>query len=185
MDLNTQVPVNVGITSGPGQQLDYDHHVQEARLLFERLYPGEEFLPRAPDPEEIVIEDAAVDRNPGNDGDGGNNAGEGFHGNGQPGGNENDVAVRNNDDNNTGEGQQGNGGNNTGERNRVGQTTDTSGEKNAVVDGGNSDTLGCNDAVSNTSETAPTSKAEISPSSVGLEVTTSLSEHGSNARNDS
>ena len=35
---------------------DYDHCVDEAKKLFGLLYPHEEFLPAAPDAEDIIIE---------------------------------------------------------------------------------------------------------------------------------
>lgn len=37
-------------------ELDYDKSIENAESVFKKLYPGEEFLPRAPDPEEIIIE---------------------------------------------------------------------------------------------------------------------------------
>lgn len=49
---------------GPYFELDYDRSIDEARTLFGKLYESEEFLPRAPDPEEIIVagsdEDAAA-----------------------------------------------------------------------------------------------------------------------------
>lgn len=36
--------------------LDYDESIENAEVVFKKLYPEEEFLPRAPDPEEIVTE---------------------------------------------------------------------------------------------------------------------------------
>lgn len=40
---------------GPYFELDYERSIDEARALFGRLYADEEFLPRAPDPEEILV----------------------------------------------------------------------------------------------------------------------------------
>ncbi|KAL5288642.1 CHM family protein [Megaselia abdita] len=37
-------------------ELDYDKSIENAEMVFKKLYPDEEFLPRAPDPEEIIIE---------------------------------------------------------------------------------------------------------------------------------
>lgn len=46
---------NVFCASGPTPELDFDYSISEAREIYRRIYPEEEFLPRAPDPEEIVI----------------------------------------------------------------------------------------------------------------------------------
>ncbi|CAH0392848.1 unnamed protein product [Bemisia tabaci] len=52
------VPANVHLCSGPDGDLDFDASVNQAKSIFSRICPEEEFLPRAPDPEEIVLEDA-------------------------------------------------------------------------------------------------------------------------------
>lgn len=51
------------LTCGPHFELDYDRSIDEASALFKKIYPDDEFLPRAPDPEEIIIGDdeTAVD----------------------------------------------------------------------------------------------------------------------------
>ncbi|XP_034245153.1 rab proteins geranylgeranyltransferase component A 1 [Thrips palmi] len=49
-------PENVHLCSGPDLELDFEFSVQQAERLFKKMYPDLEFLPRAPDPEEIVIE---------------------------------------------------------------------------------------------------------------------------------
>lgn len=38
-------------------ELDYDESIRQSRLLYEKMYPGDEFLPKAPEPEEIIIGD--------------------------------------------------------------------------------------------------------------------------------
>lgn len=43
-------------TAAPFYELDYDKSIQNARNIFSKLYSDQEFLPRAPDPEEIVID---------------------------------------------------------------------------------------------------------------------------------
>lgn len=43
--------------SGPFLELDYDESIRQTKLLYEKMYPGEEFLPKAPEPEEIIIGD--------------------------------------------------------------------------------------------------------------------------------
>ncbi|XP_014675743.1 PREDICTED: rab proteins geranylgeranyltransferase component A 2-like [Priapulus caudatus] len=50
-------PDNVVVCGGPDWTLDFEHSVQEAKDLFRRICPDEEFLPRAPDPDEIVFGD--------------------------------------------------------------------------------------------------------------------------------
>jgi hypothetical protein len=42
---------------GPFIELDYDESIRQSRLLYEKIYPGDEFLPKAPEPEEIIIGD--------------------------------------------------------------------------------------------------------------------------------
>lgn len=44
-------------TCGPFFEIDYDSSIQNAKGVFETIYPNEQFLPRAPDPEEIIIGD--------------------------------------------------------------------------------------------------------------------------------
>jgi len=46
---------NVWSAPGPQHELDLDTAIQQAREIYRGVYPGEEFLPRAPDPEEIII----------------------------------------------------------------------------------------------------------------------------------
>ncbi|XP_054713825.1 rab proteins geranylgeranyltransferase component A 2-like [Uloborus diversus] len=66
VNLNSRVPEGLFLTSSPDFELDYEHAVAEAREIFEKICPGEEFLPRAPDPEDILIE---TQNNPGEDGE--------------------------------------------------------------------------------------------------------------------
>jgi hypothetical protein len=47
--------VNLFLTSGPVFELDFDSTINRAAKIFEIIFPGEDFLPRAPDPEEIII----------------------------------------------------------------------------------------------------------------------------------
>ncbi|KAL0839811.1 hypothetical protein ABMA28_016439 [Loxostege sticticalis] len=59
---DTSVPVQsvaseVHVCAGPDVGLDFDRAVEQAEQVFKKICPGEEFLPRAPDPEEIVFED--------------------------------------------------------------------------------------------------------------------------------
>ncbi|KAJ8922725.1 hypothetical protein NQ315_007760 [Exocentrus adspersus] len=57
LDLRKNVPKNVYLCPGPDLDLDYDVSIKQAKQIFNELYPETEFLPRAPDPEEIVIGD--------------------------------------------------------------------------------------------------------------------------------
>lgn len=43
--------------SGPFVELDYDESIRQTKLLYEKMYPGDEFLPKAPEPDEIIIGD--------------------------------------------------------------------------------------------------------------------------------
>ncbi|XP_044749171.1 rab proteins geranylgeranyltransferase component A [Coccinella septempunctata] len=53
----SSLPKNIFVCPGPDTDLDYDSSVKKAREIFSSIYPGEVFLPRAPDAEEIVIEE--------------------------------------------------------------------------------------------------------------------------------
>ncbi|XP_070554457.1 rab proteins geranylgeranyltransferase component A 2-like [Ptychodera flava] len=56
----TGLPENVLVTSGPGSSIGFEHAVVQAKNLFEKICPGEEFLPAAPNPEDIIyVEDEA------------------------------------------------------------------------------------------------------------------------------
>ncbi|PSN42493.1 hypothetical protein C0J52_09794 [Blattella germanica] len=55
-DLTANVPANVFLCSGPDLDLDFEYAVKQAKEIFNRMYPDNEFLPRAPDPEEIVLD---------------------------------------------------------------------------------------------------------------------------------
>ncbi|XP_050090713.1 rab proteins geranylgeranyltransferase component A [Anopheles aquasalis] len=54
-DSGVSLPTGIHLTCGPFHELDYDLSIQQAKRVFNDIYPGEEFLPRAPDPEEIII----------------------------------------------------------------------------------------------------------------------------------
>jgi len=56
-DLSADVPENVHLCSGPDLDLDFEFAVRQAKEIFNKMYPDCEFLPRAPDPEEIVLDD--------------------------------------------------------------------------------------------------------------------------------
>lgn len=47
----------VFIGRGPDAELDLDSYVVKAKEVFQSMFPGEEFLPLVPDPEDIVLED--------------------------------------------------------------------------------------------------------------------------------
>lgn len=51
-----KLPLNCRVACGPFFELDYDQSIQQAKTLFTQIFENEEFLPRAPDPEEIIIE---------------------------------------------------------------------------------------------------------------------------------
>lgn len=63
-DHASETPIaGLHLACGPHFELDYDRSIDEASALFKKIYPNDEFLPRAPDPEEIIIgdEETAVD----------------------------------------------------------------------------------------------------------------------------
>lgn len=55
-DLSQNVPSNVHLCSGPDLAVDYEFAVKQAKSIFSKMYPDSEFLPRAPDPEELSLE---------------------------------------------------------------------------------------------------------------------------------
>ncbi|KAF8795737.1 Rab proteins geranylgeranyltransferase component like protein [Argiope bruennichi] len=69
VNLNEDLPSGFFLTSSPDLELDYEYAVKEAHDIFTAICPDEEFLPRAPDPEDILIE---MHNNPGDEGEGGN-----------------------------------------------------------------------------------------------------------------
>lgn len=51
------LPRGLHLACGPLLELDYDESIARAQAIFKDIYPEEEFLPRAPDPEQIIIGD--------------------------------------------------------------------------------------------------------------------------------
>ncbi|EFA02190.1 rab proteins geranylgeranyltransferase component A 1 [Tribolium castaneum] len=62
LDLTVETPKNVTLCPGPDLDLDYDDAVRKAKAMFTDIFPDCEFLPRAPDPEEIIIEGETSDQ---------------------------------------------------------------------------------------------------------------------------
>merc|ERR1712130_278925 len=54
---------NTFLSAGPRHELDLTLAIEAARSVHKRLYPEEEFLPRAPDPEEILIGGGEAEEN--------------------------------------------------------------------------------------------------------------------------
>uniref|UniRef100_A0A1Q3FC76 Rab proteins geranylgeranyltransferase component A n=1 Tax=Culex tarsalis TaxID=7177 RepID=A0A1Q3FC76_CULTA len=52
-----KLPRGLHLACGPLLELDYDESIARAQQIFKDIYPEEEFLPRAPDPEQIIIGD--------------------------------------------------------------------------------------------------------------------------------
>uniref|UniRef100_A0A182K005 Rab proteins geranylgeranyltransferase component A n=1 Tax=Anopheles christyi TaxID=43041 RepID=A0A182K005_9DIPT len=52
---NVSLPAGLRLVCGPYHELDNDQSIEQAKKIFHEIYPDEEFLPRAPDPEEIII----------------------------------------------------------------------------------------------------------------------------------
>jgi hypothetical protein len=51
------LPENVFMVSDPDSSVGYESCVSEAKALFNQLFPGEDFLPKIPDPEDIIYGD--------------------------------------------------------------------------------------------------------------------------------
>uniref|UniRef100_A0A182QBG7 Rab proteins geranylgeranyltransferase component A n=1 Tax=Anopheles farauti TaxID=69004 RepID=A0A182QBG7_9DIPT len=62
---HVSLPSGIRTVCGPHHELDYDQSIQQAKTVFHEVYPDEDFLPRAPDPEEIIIgeEEPVPDQN--------------------------------------------------------------------------------------------------------------------------
>lgn len=56
-DLTCNAIRNLVVVGGPDSSLDCDQSIATARTVFERICPGEEFLPKAPNPEDIIFDD--------------------------------------------------------------------------------------------------------------------------------
>lgn len=60
-ETDTHLPINVHIVSGPDATIGYEACVREAKEIFCKVCPDEEFLPKIPDPEDIIYEADAID----------------------------------------------------------------------------------------------------------------------------
>ena len=63
----THLPTNVHIVSDPDATVGYETCVKEAKDTFYKICPNEEFLPKIPDPEDIVYETDIIDENDNNE----------------------------------------------------------------------------------------------------------------------
>ncbi len=52
----TSVPANLSIVGGSRAEIDFDSHVSEAEMIFRSICPTDEFMPRPPDPEDIIFD---------------------------------------------------------------------------------------------------------------------------------
>uniref|UniRef100_UPI00398F114B rab proteins geranylgeranyltransferase component A 1 n=1 Tax=Pristiophorus japonicus TaxID=55135 RepID=UPI00398F114B len=60
------LPSNVSVCCGPDAALGFEQSVKQAEAIFHQLYPGEEFCPAAPNPEDIIYDgDGAQPENAG------------------------------------------------------------------------------------------------------------------------
>ncbi|GIX75544.1 rab proteins geranylgeranyltransferase component A 2 [Caerostris extrusa] len=121
INLDEDCPTAVFLTSNPDLDLDYEHAVKQAHEIFEAMYPGEEFLPRAPDPEDILIE---MHNNPGDEGECGKI--------------ENDVSS-----------MDGDGENNTADEDGENNTADKDGENNIADEDGDQNAQESSEAIAN------------------------------------
>lgn len=55
---NLSKPKNLHVISGAKVGLDFDHCVKEAKKIFNNICPGQEFMPKPPDPEDIIMDDS-------------------------------------------------------------------------------------------------------------------------------
>ncbi|XP_067681874.1 rab proteins geranylgeranyltransferase component A 2-like [Haliotis asinina] len=59
---SSTTPSNVYLLPGPGTEIDMDDIVLHARKIWEKICPDEEFLPKPPNPEDIIYVDDAETR---------------------------------------------------------------------------------------------------------------------------
>ncbi|XP_072231249.1 rab proteins geranylgeranyltransferase component A 1 isoform X2 [Leuresthes tenuis] len=50
------LPSNVHLCSGPDGSLGHEHAIKQAQFIFQKILPGEEFCPAAPNPEDIIYD---------------------------------------------------------------------------------------------------------------------------------
>ncbi|XP_075692723.1 rab proteins geranylgeranyltransferase component A 1 isoform X2 [Rhinoderma darwinii] len=60
----TGLPSNVYVCGGPDTCLGYDGAIQQAENIFGQMYPGEEFCPPAPNPEDIIYDRDPAQQDP-------------------------------------------------------------------------------------------------------------------------
>lgn len=60
VEFGTDLPSNVSIANGPDSTICFETAVNQARVIFNSHFPDEEFLPRMPDPDEIIYFDEDV-----------------------------------------------------------------------------------------------------------------------------
>lgn len=58
---STNRPSNLHILGGSVCQLDFDYQVKQAEKVFRLICPNEEFMPKPPDPEDIIIESSVTE----------------------------------------------------------------------------------------------------------------------------
>jgi hypothetical protein len=52
----SSLPSNLSIVGGSRAEVDFDYHVSEAERIFRTICPNDEFMPRPPDPEDIIFD---------------------------------------------------------------------------------------------------------------------------------
>lgn len=56
LDPDANLPANLFITTGANPKIDFDDHVAQAREIFKKICPDQEFLPKPPDQEDIIFD---------------------------------------------------------------------------------------------------------------------------------
>lgn len=54
--LSSNIPENLFLVNSPVYEIDYEKSIGEAKAIFDRMFPNEDFLPKAPDADDIIIE---------------------------------------------------------------------------------------------------------------------------------
>ncbi|CAF0907292.1 unnamed protein product [Brachionus calyciflorus] len=63
LDKISNRPNNLHFVSGCQPKLDFDHHVEQAKKIFNDICPNDEFMPKPPDPEDIIFGDETENKN--------------------------------------------------------------------------------------------------------------------------
>ena len=59
LNKNKKISDNLQLVGGCKVELDFNSHVEEAEMIFKRICPYEQFLPKPPEQEDLIFDDSA------------------------------------------------------------------------------------------------------------------------------